>query len=180
MTVPHGDGTRTFGLAGLVDLERFPIIERSAPSYAEAVASARRGLRSVGCAVLESFVRPEAVEVLNDETLERKHATHCSTQIINPYFHTTVDPAYPADHVVNTFVERTSGFIPGDACDPGCATDISAPSPSVTRQRRRSWRGATLSTGPPRATRQRRRSWRGATLSTGPPRATQASTSRAC
>ena len=123
MTVPHGDGTRTFGLAGLVDLERFPIRERSAPAYAEAVASARRGLRSVGCAVLESFVRPEAVEVLNDEILERKHATHYSTQIINPYFHSTVDSAYPADHVVNTFMERTSGFIPGDAWDPGCATD---------------------------------------------------------
>ena len=95
MTVPHGEGTRTFGLAGLVDLESFPIRERSAPAYAEAVASARRGLRSVGCAVLESFVRPEAVEVLNDEILERKHATHYSSQIINPYFHTTVDPGLP-------------------------------------------------------------------------------------
>ncbi len=133
MTLAERADTRSFALVDLVDLERFPIHEPSAPAYAEAVTSARRGLRSVGCAVLGGFVRSEAVRVLNDEILERKHATHYSTQIINPYFHTTVDPAYPADHVVNTFMERTSGFIPGDAWDPGCATDTLFHAPEVAR-----------------------------------------------
>ena len=121
------------GLADLVDVERFPIAEPSSPRYIAAVDAARRGLRSLGCAVLEGFVRPEAVRVLNDEILERKGATHYSTEIINPYFHTTVDPAYPDDHVVNTFLARTSGFIPGDAWDRGCATDTLFRAPEVAR-----------------------------------------------
>jgi len=123
----------TFGLADLVDLGRFPVGEPSSPGYRAVVDTARRGLRRVGCAVLDGFVRPGAVGVLNDEILERKHATHYSTQIINPYFHTTADPTYPADHVVNTFLERTSGFIPGDAWDPGCATDTLFRAPEVAR-----------------------------------------------
>ena len=78
-------------------------------------------------------MRPEAVRVLNEEILERKGATHYSTEIINPYFHTAVDPTYPDDHVVNTFLERTSGFIPGDAWDAGCATDTLFRAPEVAR-----------------------------------------------
>ena len=45
---------------------------------------ARVGLRAEGCAVLDGFVRPEAVVRLNDEIVERKHATHYSTQVMNP------------------------------------------------------------------------------------------------
>ena len=126
-------GSRTHRLADLVDLERFPVDEPSSPGYTGAVVATRRGLRSAGCAVLEGFVRPEAVRLLNDEILQRKHATHYSTQVINPYFHTVVDPAYPPGHPVNTFLERTSGFIPGDAWDPGCATDTLFRAPQVAR-----------------------------------------------
>ena len=133
MTLATDSAAHTFELADLVDLERYPIAEPSSPRYVATVDAARRGLRSLGCAVLGGFVRPEAIRVLNDEILERKHATHYSTQIINPYFHTTVDPAYPDDHVVNTFLERTSGFIPGDAWDPGCATDTLFRAPEVAR-----------------------------------------------
>ena len=131
MTIAPGAAARTFGLADLVDLERYPIGAVSSAGYAAVIEAARRKLRSVGCAVLEGFVRPEAVRLLNDEILERKHAAHYSTEIINPYFHTTTDPAYPADHVVNTFLERTSGFIPGDAWDPGCATETLFRAPLV-------------------------------------------------
>ena len=110
-------------LSDLVDLVAFPIHEPTSAGCVAVVGGARAGLRSEGCAVLREFVRPEAVERLNDEILERKHATHYSTQIMNPYFHTTVNPDYPPEHPVNTFIERSSGFIPGDAWDPGCATD---------------------------------------------------------
>ncbi|MYE76939.1 MAG: arpA protein [Acidimicrobiaceae bacterium] len=83
--------------------------------------------------MLGSLVRPEAVARLNGEIVERKHATHYSTQVINPYFHTAVNPDYPADNPVNTFIERSSGFIPGDAWDPGCATDVLFRAPEVAR-----------------------------------------------
>ena len=121
------------GLSDLVDLQAFPIHALDSAGYVAAVDDARIGLRSEGCAVLGSFVRPEAVARLNDEIVERKHTTHYSTQVINPYFHTALNPDYPADHPVNTFIERSSGFIPGDAWDPGCATDVLFRAPEVAR-----------------------------------------------
>ena len=133
MTSTGAAETIRHDLGELVDLDTFPIDDPSAPAYGEAVTAARQGLRSVGCAVLEGFVRPRAVRVLNDEIVERKHDAHYSTEIINPYFHTVIDPAYPLRHPVNTFLERTSGFIPGDAWDHGCATDTLFRAPEVAR-----------------------------------------------
>ena len=123
----------SIGLGDLVDLDAFPVHEPASAGHVAAVDTARIGLRSEGCAVLGGFVRPETVARLNDEILERKHATHYSTQVINPYFHTGVNPDYPADHPVNTFIERSSGFIPGDAWDPGCATEVLFRAPEVAR-----------------------------------------------
>ncbi len=125
--------TPPFELADLVDLEAFPIDDPTSASYIAIVDGARTGLRAEGCAVLSGFVRAEAVELLNDEVHERKHATHYSTQVINPYFHTAVNPDYPADHPVNTLIERTSGFIPGDAWDQESATDMLFQCPEVAR-----------------------------------------------
>ena len=121
------------GLSDLVDLPAFPVHDPASAGYVAAVDGARAGLRSEGCAVLGGFVRPDAVAQMNDEILERKHATHYSTQVMNPYFHTEFNPDYPADHPVNTFIERSSGFIPGDAWDPGCATDTLFRAPEVVR-----------------------------------------------
>ena len=123
--------TEPVALSDLVDLKAFPIHDPTSAGYVAAVDSARAGLRAEGCAVLGGFVRPEAVARLNDEILKRKHATHYSAQVINPYFHTAFNPEYPADHPVNTFIERSSGFIPGDAWGPGCATDVLFRAPEV-------------------------------------------------
>ena len=120
-------------LTELVDLQAFPIHEPASAAYVAVVDAARAGLRTEGCAVLGGFVRPEAVAQLNDEILERKHATHYSTQVMNPYFHTAVNPDYPPDHPVNTFIERSSGFIPGDAWESGCVTDTLFRAPEVVR-----------------------------------------------
>ena len=111
-------------LVELLDLDRYQLHDPLAPGYADAVALARAGLHADGCAVVEGLVRPGAVRMLNDEIVARKHTTHFSTQNINPYFHTTPDPNYPDHHPVNTFIERSSGFIPGDAWNSTCLTDI--------------------------------------------------------
>ena len=121
------------GLGDLVDLDAFPVHAPASAGYVAAVDTARIGLRSDGCAVLGGFVRPGAVARLNDEILEHKDATHYSTEVINPYFHTAVNPDYPAGHPVNTFIERSSGFIPGDAWERGCATDVLFRAPAVAR-----------------------------------------------
>ena len=120
-------------LPDLVDLRAFPIDDPASAGYVAAVDCARVGLRAEGCAVLSGFVRPGAVAGLNDEIVERKHSTHYSTQVMNPYFHTSVNPDYPPDHPANTFIERSSGFIPGDAWESDSATNTLFRAPEVAR-----------------------------------------------
>ena len=110
-----------------------PASELSHAAYWTAVQQARAGLRADGCALLKNFVTPAAVRWLNDEIVAAKPKTHFSTQVINPYFHTDVDPDFGDDHPVNTFTERSSGFIPGDAWPPVCAMDTLFRAPQVCR-----------------------------------------------
>lgn len=121
------------GLAELVDLDRYPVDRPDSDAYRNAVSAAHVGLRSVGCAVIKDLVRPEALAVLSQEIWDRKPTTHFSEQTINPYFHTEADPEYPQRHPVNTFIERSSGFIPGDSWDARCATDVLFRSPELAR-----------------------------------------------
>jgi hypothetical protein len=107
-------------LSDLIDLATYPISDRDSDRYRLVVDQARADLRSVGCAVIRNFVTPSTVAALSGEIVAQKHTTHYSTQVMNPYFHTAVDPDFPDHHPVNTFLERSSGFIPGDSWDPGC------------------------------------------------------------
>ncbi|MDG1412214.1 MAG: hypothetical protein P8Q52_15895 [Acidimicrobiales bacterium] len=120
-------------LDNLVDLDRYPLHDPDSPGYLAAVNAARGSLKTVGCAIVKDLVRPEAITRLNAEIVERKYTTHFSTQMMNPYFHTTVNNEFPADHPANTFLERSSGFIPGDSWESGCATDVIFRAPTVAR-----------------------------------------------
>ncbi|MGI9606048.1 MAG: HalD/BesD family halogenase [Acidimicrobiales bacterium] len=102
-------------LAAMVDLDRYPIHRPASAGYRAVVAEARSGLRADGCAVIKDLVQPDAVAALGAEIWERKDTTHFSTQVINPYFHYTHNPDWPDLHPMNTFLERSSGFIPGDS-----------------------------------------------------------------
>lgn len=108
----------------LLDLDCYPIHEPTSAAYRYAVVEARVGLRRDGCAVVQDLLRPAAVRAISDEIVARKHTTHFSTQTINPYFHVTPNPDYPDHHPVNTFIERSSGFIPGDSWEPFTATSL--------------------------------------------------------
>ena len=117
----------------LIDLDRYPLDRPTSTGYLAAVEAAREQLRADGCAVVADLLRPDAIAVVHDEILQRKGTTHYSTQNINPYFHVDADPAYPERHPVNTFIERSSGFIPGDSWERGCATDVLFRSVELTR-----------------------------------------------
>lgn len=124
----------------LVDVERYPLDGRDLSpgearrvAYWHAVETARAGLRSDGCALLKEFVTPAAVSLLNDEIVAAKPQTHFSMQVINPYFHTHINSEFADDHPVNTFTERSSGFIPGDAWPSVCAMDTLFRAPQVCR-----------------------------------------------
>lgn len=122
-----------YQLADLVDLDRYPITDPTSGRYRAAVHEAKEGLRADGCAIAKNLVLPTAVRILSDEIVARKHTTHYSTQNINPYFHTKPEPAYPDRHPLNTFIERSSGFIPGDSWEAGCATSVLFRSPDLAR-----------------------------------------------
>lgn len=121
---PSNKTRGAISISDLVDLERYPIDKPESAGYSLAVEAARVELRAEGCAVVKDLVRPDAVATLNNEIIERKHTTHFSTQTINPYFHVDHNPDYPDRHPMNTFIERSSGFLPGDSWETGCATDV--------------------------------------------------------
>ena len=108
-------------LSDLIDLGRYPIDSPNSASYLAVVEQARTGLRSDGCAIIRSLLRPAALERLGEEIWERKDTTHYSTQVINPYFHFHRNDDWPDRHPMNTFLERSSGFIPGDSWETSTA-----------------------------------------------------------
>ncbi|MEM9562842.1 MAG: arpA protein [Actinomycetota bacterium] len=124
---------RQVTLGELVDLDRYPIDRPDDARYRQVVAMARDGLRSVGCAVIPDLVRGPALDRLGHEIRDRKHTTHYSTEVINPYFHVAADDAYPDRHPKNTFLERSSGFIPGDSWEATTAMRILFEQPDLAR-----------------------------------------------
>jgi hypothetical protein len=117
----------------IVRLKEYPLHEPDSVRRRCAVEEARASLERDGCAVVRDLVYPDAVAAINEEILQRRHTTHFSTQAMNPYFHVSPNPRYPAHHPVNTFIERSSGFIPGDSWDSGCVTDRLFRSPPLAR-----------------------------------------------
>jgi len=109
---------RTTQLSDLLDLERYPLDRPDDPAITAAIGAARSALRSTGCAIIRGLVSREGVAALDAEITSQKHTTHYSTQVMNPYFHTAMNPEFPMHHPVNTFIERSSGFIPGDSWQP--------------------------------------------------------------
>jgi len=104
-------------LGDLIDLVKYPLDRPESPDYWASVMTARNQLRVDGCAVINDFVHLQGVAALSQEILSQKHTTHFSNQAMNPYFHFEHNPHFSDDHPMNTFLERSSGFIPGDSWD---------------------------------------------------------------
>jgi hypothetical protein len=117
----------------LIDLNRYPLHNATDPRRKEAVAQARAALNHDGCAVVRDIVPPEAVSKLREEIVARLDTAHFSTQTINPSFHTERDASRPDRHPVNTFIERASGFIAGDAWSPNGPMRTLITSPELIR-----------------------------------------------
>ena len=120
-------------LADLVDLDRYPITRPESTEYQAVVADAQQGLRADGCAVIKDLIRYQAVRAISDEIVARKHTTHYSTQVINPYFHFHHNDEYADDHPMNTFLERSSGFIPGDSWEDTTAMRVMFEHPALAK-----------------------------------------------
>jgi hypothetical protein len=124
--------TRPYRVDDLVDFDVYPFDETASPKYKVALSHAREQLQYDGCAVIKNLLRPTAVKIISQEIIARKQTTHFSTSSMNPYFHSTKNPDYPDHHPVNTFIERSSGFIPGDSWDSSLAIDVLFRSEALT------------------------------------------------
>lgn len=122
-----------WSLHDIIDLDAYPIDQPASESYAAIIESARASLRADGCVVLKDFIRESALQALSEEVQARKHLTHYSTESINPYFHSEPNADYPQRHPVNTFTERSSGFVPGDAWEDATAHRILFEEPRFVR-----------------------------------------------
>lgn len=120
-------------LVDLVDTVAYPLHDPGGLRYLEVVDNAQAQLEATGCALLKGFVVPDALRRLAAEVEANKVKAHYSVEKMNPYFHTEPDPDRPDDHPVNTFLERTSGFIPGDAWTAGGPTDALFRLPELAR-----------------------------------------------
>ena len=108
-------------LGDLVHLEKYPLDNPSSEIYRTAVSIAREQLAADGCTVVKDLVSSSGIKLLNDEITSQKNTTHFSNEKMNPYFHFDENPDFPPDHPINTFLERSSGFIPGDSWTPSGA-----------------------------------------------------------
>ncbi len=133
LDAPTEHPPRSHQLADLIDLDVYPIDRPESDAYHAAVEAAREQLRGDGCAIIKDLVKPEALRLLSTEIVDRKPTTHFSTQTMNPYFHTEHNADYPDHHPVNIFLERSSGFIPGDSWEAGCATDVLFRAPELAQ-----------------------------------------------
>ena len=107
--------TVSWAIEDIVDLDRYPVDRPGTDGYVAARDAARNSLRVDGCAVITELVRPDALAAMSAESHAIKPATHYSQTRINAYFGTEPDPTLPDRHPGNIFIERTSGFTPGDA-----------------------------------------------------------------
>ncbi|MDX1605085.1 MAG: hypothetical protein R3202_02765 [Candidatus Competibacterales bacterium] len=105
-------------LEALIDLDRFPLHR---PDHRRVlIADCRDQLDRLGCARLPGFVRPEAVAAMAAESRALAPRAHFNSGRTNPY-NTAGDPDLPEHHPVNTFGDRSNGFVAGDLIGTGTA-----------------------------------------------------------
>ena len=100
-------------LAGVVDLDRYPIHESDSGAFGQLIERCRDELSGDGCCVLEGFIKTESLARMRAEAERLSPQAHRSVTSHNPYF-TDDDPTAPAGHPCRMFQQRTNGFVCGD------------------------------------------------------------------
>lgn len=96
----------------VIDLDRYPIHE-DGEARRNLVSSVQSDIRSVGCAVIKQFVKPEAIPALVAEGDRVAHLGHRNFNRTNPYF-TNVPDELPETHPLRRFYDRSNAFVPAD------------------------------------------------------------------
>jgi hypothetical protein len=96
----------------VVDLDRYPI-HVDGEARRQLVADVQKDVRSVGCAVIKQFVKPEAIPALVAEGDRVSHLGHRNFNRTNPYF-TQLPADLPDTHPLRRFYDRSNAFVPAD------------------------------------------------------------------
>jgi hypothetical protein len=96
----------------VVDLDRYPI-HVDGEARKQLVSSVQKDVRSVGCAVIKQFVKPEAIPALVAEGDRVSHLGHRNFNRTNPYF-TQLPADLPDTHPLRRFYDRSNAFVPAD------------------------------------------------------------------
>jgi len=109
---PPGD------LAGIVDLERYPLTAPDGAGWRRAVQAVRTELADGGCSVLPGFVPAGPREALRTECAGLAGQAHYDEERVNVY-NTAPDPRLPDDHPARRTTLRGNAFVPRDRIPAG-------------------------------------------------------------
>lgn len=105
------------GLAWM-DLERYPLSRPDDPSFDALVARVQADLDARGCAVVERFIRDDALSKLAAETAALAPRAHF-TRALATVYGGEPDADFEPEHPRRRTLSRENGFVAGDLIDPG-------------------------------------------------------------
>ena len=100
-------------LAELVDLDRYPVLDRASPESRALARRCRAQLDATGACELEGFLHPEATARMVRESESLAPRAHRNAGRSTPYLEIP-DPAWPEDHPRRIFAEYGVDVIPYD------------------------------------------------------------------
>ncbi len=98
---------------GFIDLEKFPIADRSTVEYKALISQIRTMIEADGCAVLSGFIRPDRIDDLIAEADRVAPNGHRAFNRTNAYF-TQNRTDLPETHPLRRFYDRSNAFVPAD------------------------------------------------------------------
>lgn len=100
-------------VAGIVDLERYPLTTPDSAGWRRAVRAARAELAAGGCSVLRDFVAAGSRETLRTECADLAGQAHYDEERVNVY-NTAPDPRLPHGHPGRRTTLRGNAFVARD------------------------------------------------------------------
>ena len=111
-----------FKPSDLINLERYPLADKSCPTRQVVIQDIKRQLNTDGCAVLTDFLSPKGLSQLLAEAQERRPFAYFSEQKKTNVYFSEDDPSLPKAHPRRIFLDRTNGFVTGDCFEASTAS----------------------------------------------------------
>jgi hypothetical protein len=124
--------TRPVALADVIDLARYPIDDLDSPRGRALVDYCRAALAFEGACQLPGFMRPDAVDSLVAEALEKRDRSYRTDDTHNVYFEKVVDSTDPGDPA-GVLEHSSKNAIAWDLVDQNSPLRIAYESDALTR-----------------------------------------------